>query len=137
MPKSSETNNPVATSAVPQPSDAPGAKTAAIKAVLDAYPDKMPKELAEMMRAEGWNITAQSISVVKSKLRAKPKRRAKPKAKAPVAAAPSVETPAAKPVKTADAISFDSLKKAKELAAQLGGIKEAKAAVAALSELLD
>jgi hypothetical protein len=39
--------------------------------------------------------------------------------------------------KAADAVSLDSLKKAKELATQLGGIKQAKAAIAALAELVD
>ncbi len=137
MPKTPETTNPVASSAIPQPSNAPGAKTAAIKAVLAAFPSTMPKELAQMMQAEGWDISAQSISVVKSKLKKKPKRRATPRTKAPAATTPSTATVAATPPKAADAISFDSLKKAKDLAAQLGGIKEAKAAVAALSELLD
>ncbi len=146
MPRRPKTSNPVATSAAAESAKPQGSKTAAIRAALDAHPDKMPKELAEVMKAEGWNISPQSISVVKSKLKAKPKRKARPKAAAstaaattaaPTAAAPTTEKAVSTPPKAADAVSFDSLKKAKDLAAQLGGIKEAKAAVAALSELLD
>ncbi len=142
MPRRPKTSNPVATSAAAESAKPQGSKTAAIRAALDAHPDKMPKELAEVMKAEGWDILPQSISVVKSKLKAKPKRKARPKAAASTAAASTAAAPTAEkavstPPKAADAVSFDSLKKAKDLAAQLGGIKEAKAAVAALSELLD
>lgn len=136
MPRRPKKDNPVATSAATESAKPLGSKTAAIKAALAAHPDKMPKELAEVMQADGWNISPQSISVVKSKLKAKPKRKARPRA-ATTAAAPTAKKTLSTPPKAADAISFDSLKKAKDLAAQLGGIKEAKAAVAALSELLD
>ncbi len=111
-------------------------KTAVIIAALQAHPDKMPKELAELLQAEGWDINAQRISVVKSKLKDRNKRktRRKPTTKtAPVEA----QAAAATVVKTDDAISFDSLKKAKQMAEQLGGIKQAKAAIAALAELVD
>lgn len=141
MPRRPKTSNPAATSAAAESAKPLGSKTAAIRAALDAHPDKMPKELAQVMQADGWNISPQSISVVKSKLKAKPKRKARPKAAASTAAAstaaPTAEKAVSTPPKAADAVSFDSLKKAKDLAAQLGGIKEAKAAVAALSELLD
>jgi hypothetical protein len=104
-----------------------GSKTATIVAALQAHPDKMPKEIAEILKGEGWNIKPQTISVVKSNLKSKKGRKAAPKAAAKKAPAP----------KAADAVSLDSLKKAKELAQQLGGIKQAKAAVAALAELVD
>jgi hypothetical protein len=138
MPRRPKTTDPLASSPATESAKPLGSKTAAIKAALAAHPDKMPKELAQVMQADGWDITPQSISVVKSKLKTKPKRKARSKA-APTAstAAPTTEAVVSKPPKAADTISFDSLKKAKDLAAQLGGIKEAKAAVAALSELLD
>ena len=111
-------------------------KTAVIIAALQAHPDKMPKELAELLQAEGWDINAQRISVVKSKLKDRNKRktRRKPTTKTAPVKAPAA---AAKAVKADDAISFDSLKKAKQMAEQLGGIKQAKAAIAALAELVD
>jgi hypothetical protein len=104
-----------------------GSKTAIIVAALQAHPDKMPKEIAEILKGEGWNIKPQTISVVKSNLKSKKGRKAAPKAAAKKAPAP----------KATDAVSLDSLKKAKELAKQLGGIKPAKAAIAALAELVD
>jgi hypothetical protein len=67
------------------------------------------------------------VSTTKFNLKSKKGRKAAPKAAAKNAPAP----------KAADAVSLDSLKKAKELAKQLGGIKQAKAAIAALAELVD
>ncbi len=113
-------------------------KTAAIAAALQAHPDKMPKELAEIMKGEGWDIKPQTISVVKSKLKDRSKRKARRK---PTTEAAPVEAPAVAPVSATtmaeDGISFDSLKKAKQMAEQLGGIQQAKAAIAALAELVD
>jgi hypothetical protein len=106
-----------------------GTKTDAVRAALETHPDTPPKELAEMLQAEGWNVKGQYVSTVKAKMKegGKAKRvRTRPARKA---AAPAP--------KSSDTISLDSLKKAKELAAQLGGIEKAKAAMAALSELLD
>jgi hypothetical protein len=51
-----------------------------------------------------------------------------------VAAAPEA---AAGPVVPKDAVSLGLLQKAKKLAAQLGGIKEAKAAIDALAQIMD
>ena len=141
MPRSPKTAATAATqapdaTAATTPAKPTISKTAAIAAALQAHPDKMPKELAEIMKAEGWDINAQRISVVKSKLkdRSKQKARRKPTTKAaPAEAAAATATVA----KTEDGISFDSLKKAKQMAEQLGGIQQAKAAIAALAELVD
>jgi hypothetical protein len=81
-----------------------------------------------LLQAAGWDVKAQYVSAIKSKLKAQRKTKRAASAAAPKGA------PAPKAV---DAISLGSLKKAKELAAQLGGIKQAKAAIAALAELLD
>ena len=105
-----------------------GSKTAAIKAALKANRDKLPKELAELMNAEGWDVTAQRISVVKSALKARKKTKK--------AAAPAPE-PEAGPVVPKDAVSVGLLVKAKKLAAQFGSIEEAKNALNALAQLLD
>ena len=110
------------------PGEPKGTKTAAVKAALRAHRDKQPKEIAELLQAEGWDVKAQYVSTVKSKLSSgkKAKRAASPAEPKKAPAAP----------KAGDAISLDALKKAKELAAQLGGVNNAKAALAALSELL-
>ncbi len=104
-----------------------GSKTAAIKAALKANRDKLPKEIAELMNAEGWDVTAQRISVVKSAMKAKKKAKK---------AAPAA-TPEAGPVVPKDAVSVGLLVKAKKLVKELGGVTEAKAALNALAQLLD
>jgi hypothetical protein len=58
------------------------------------------------------------------------------KAKKRKKAAPAPAAEAA-PVVPKDAVSIGLLQRAKKLAAQLGGIKEAKAAIDALSQLMD
>jgi hypothetical protein len=104
-------------------------KTHAVRAALETNPDMPPKEIADMLQAQGWDVKGQYVSTVKAKMKegGTPKKAAARPARKAAAHAP----------KSADAISLDSLKKAKELAAQLGGIEKAKAAIAALSDLLD
>ena len=106
-----------------------GSKTAAIRAALKAHPKKLPKEIAELLNAEGWDVKPQSISVVKSAMKAK-KKKAKN-----AAAAPASE--AAGPVVPKDAVSVGLLVKAKKLVQELGGVKEAKTALNALAQLMD
>ena len=129
-PKTTETEPEVVetTQAEPAPEAPRGSKTAAIKAALKANPKKLPKEIAELMNAEGWDVTAQRISVVKSALKAKKKTKK--------AAAPAPE-PEAGPVVPKDAVSVGLLVKAKKLVKELGGVTEAKAALNALAQLLD
>jgi hypothetical protein len=104
-----------------------GSKTAAIKAALRANRDKLPKELAELMNAQGWDVTAQRISVVKSAMKAEKKAKK---------AAPAPEPEVAFEVPK-DAVSIGLLVKAKKLVKELGGVQEAKAALNALAQLLD
>ena len=128
MPRKPKTTEPeaVETKPVEAAPEAPrGSKTAAIKAALKANREKLPKEIAELMNAEGWDVKAQRISVVKSALKAKKKKAAPP------------PTPEAGPVVPKDAVSVGLLVKAKKLVAQFGSIEEAKAALNALAQLLD
>ena len=133
MPKKAKNAKPEAEAAETKPVEASpeapkGSKTAAVKKALKANPKKGPKEIAELLQAEGWDIKAQLVSVVKSAMKAKRK-----KAKA----APAAEEAAAAPVVPKDAVSVGLLVKAKKLAAQFASISEAKAALAALSQLMD
>ena len=146
MPREPKTTKPVIPSATTSLGEPPITKTAAIAAALQAHPDKMPIEIAEIMKAEGWNVNSQAIRVVKSKLKQRNERKSQQK---PAAKTAPVKTAAVKtaPVKlmqpapaaawAEDDISFDSLIKAKRMAEQLGGIQQAKAAMAALAELVD
>ena len=105
-----------------------GSKTAAIKQALIANPTKSPKEIAEMVTEQGFETTANYVSGVKAKIGGKKRKKAAPAAAAEAAAGPVVPK---------DAVSIGLLQKAKKLAAQLGGIKEAKAAIDALAQIFD
>ena len=110
----------------PAPAKQPhGAKTAAIKQALIANPTKSPTEIAEMVTEQGFETTANYVSGVKAKFGGKKK------------AAPAPATKAAAPALPKDAVSLALLQKAKKLAAQFGSIKEAKAAIDALAQILD
>ncbi len=126
MPRKPRTSEPE-----PKPADATkeqpkGTKSGAIRAALKAHSEKGPTEIAELLNAQGWDVTAQRVSVVKSALKAK--KKAKKAEPAPQPAA--VELPK-------DAVSIGLLCKAKKLVQELGGIKEAKTALNALAQLLD
>lgn len=129
MPRKSKSTEPETKPVEAAPAAARGSKTAAVKAALKVHPTKGPKEIAELLQAEGWDIKAQLVSVVKSAQKAKKK-----KAKAAPTPAPAAE---AAPVVATDAVSLALLQRAKKLAAQLGGIKEAKTAIDALAQILD
>lgn len=104
----------------------PGVKTQAVREALGDNPRKSPKELSEMLREQGVEASAAYISKIKSRMKGKKRKK--------TAAAPAAE---AGPVVAKDAVSVALLCKAKKLAAELGGIKEAKAALAALAQLMD
>jgi hypothetical protein len=132
MPKKAKTTKPKAEATETKPVEAApeapqGSRTAAVKAALKANPKKGPKEIAGLLQAEGWDIKAQLVSVVKSAMKAK--KKAMKAAPAPV--------PEAAPAVPKDAVSVGLLVKAKKLAAQFSSIKEAKDALAALSQLMD
>ena len=129
MPKKAKATEPEAKPVEATKEQPKGSKTAAVKKALKANPTKGPKEISELLQAEGWDIKAQLVGVVKSAMKAKRK-----KAKAAPAPAPEV---AAAPAVPKDAVSVGLLVKAKKLAAQFSSIKEANDALAALSQLMD
>jgi hypothetical protein len=106
-----------------------GERSKAIKKALKANKDKSPKEIAELVTASGITTLAWQVSNVKSILANKKKVKATP------APAPAAE--AAAPAVAKDAVSLALLQKAKKLASQFGSIKEAKAAIDALAQILD
>ena len=128
MPRKSKADIPETTAPEATPEAPRGAKTAVVKEAVKAHRKKSPKEIAELLKAQGVEVTAAYVSNIKFQLGIKGKRNAKAAAPAPEAAAPAVPK---------DAISLGLLQKAKRLAAQFSSIKEAKAALAALAQLLD
>ena len=110
-------------------SRAPGAKTLAIRQALSDNPGKPLKEVSAKLKEQGFDASAAYISKIKSRMQGKGKKRKK-------AAAPAPEAAAA-PAMPKDAVSLGLLQKAKKLAAQFSSIKEAKAAIDALAQLMD
>ena len=128
MPKKAKATEPEA-KPVEAAAEAParGTKTAVIKAALKANPKKGPTEIAELLKADGWDVKPQNVSVVKSAMKSKKKGK-----KAAPAAAPEVA-----PALPKDAVSVGLLVKAKKLVQELGGVKQAKTALNALAQLMD
>ncbi|MCU0979622.1 MAG: hypothetical protein MUF25_10710 [Pirellulaceae bacterium] len=117
------------TEATPEADQPKATKAQAIRDALAADPKGMPKDVAAKLSIEGWNVTANEVSQAKYVLKAKKKVKKKAAAKT-VEAAPAAAVPA-------DLVSVAALQKAKKLIQELGGVKEAKQALAALSQLLD
>jgi hypothetical protein len=110
-------------------------KAQAIRDALAVDPNAMPKDLAEKLSAEGLNVTAKDVSQAKFLIgKAKTKRGKKAVSKAAKEAPAAAASTAAVP---ADLVSVAALQKAKKLVQELGGVKEAKHALAPLGQLLD
>jgi hypothetical protein len=106
-------------------------KAQAIRDALAADPKGMPKDIADKLTAAGVNVSANEVSQMKYQLKVAKKKKRQQKAAAKTAeAAPAAAVPA-------DLVSVAALQKAKKLIQELGGVKEAKQALAALSQLLD
>jgi hypothetical protein len=111
-------------------------KTEAIRAALAKDPGAMPKALAEKLSSEGFDVKPQHVSTIKNLLKKEaeggvPRTPGKPGRKP--RAVPAVA--AAKPQSRGGDLTFESLRKAKELSAQLGGVEKAREALDALTQL--
>lgn len=118
--------------ATPEADQPKATKAQAIRDALAADPRGMPKDVAAKLSIEGWNVTANEVSQAKYQLKVAKKKKRQQKA----AAKPAEAVPGAAAV-PADMVSVASLQKAKKLIQELGGVKEAKQALAALAQLLD
>jgi hypothetical protein len=104
-------------------------KTKAVRDYLKQNPGALPVAVSEALKAQGVDVNPKYVSNVKFKLGIK-KRRTKAVAKGEGA------TPAAAVAPT-DMISVAALQKAKKLVQEIGGVQQAKQALAALGQLLD
>jgi len=120
------------TEATPETEQPKVTKAQAIRDALAADPKGMPKDIADKLTAAGVNVSANEVSQMKYQLKVAKKKKGQKKAAAKTAEA--VPGAAAVP---ADLVSVAALQKAKKLIQELGGVKEAKQALAALSQLLD
>ncbi len=116
-------------------------KSAAIRAYYDNHPNAKPVEVVEAMKAEGIDVSGQFVSTIRSKQlnpSGKPTKRRKP-------GRPKAATKRAAPAKrgrpakesTADTkVSIEQLVQAKEMVDALGGIKQARKTLDALSQIV-
>jgi hypothetical protein len=109
-------------------------KAQAIRDALAVDPNAMPKDLADKLSEEGWNVKAKDVSQAKFLLGKTKQKSGKKAGSKPVKAAAAAASAADAP---ADLVSVAALQKAKKLIQELGGVKEAKQALAALAQLLD
>jgi len=115
---------------VPETEQPKSTKAQAIRDALALNPKGMPKDIADTLSAEGWNVSAKEVSQAKFLLKGKKKKGRTKAAPKSAEATPAAAAPA-------DLVSVSALQKAKKLIQELGGVKEAKQALAALSQLLD
>ncbi|MHB1036174.1 MAG: hypothetical protein ACYC35_18045 [Pirellulales bacterium] len=101
-------------------------KSQAIRDYLDLHPGAGPKEVVAELAKKRVKVTRVLVSIVKS--RAGKQKRTPKKAARPAASRVAPRT-------ADDVISLASLKAAKKLADQLGGIQAAKQALDALAQL--
>ena len=104
-------------------------KSQAVRDYLKQHRGALPVAVSEALKAQGVDVDPKYVSNIKFKLGIK-KQRKKAVAKGEEA------TPAADAAPT-DMISVAALQKAKKLVQEIGGVQQAKQALAALGQLLD
>jgi len=113
----------------------PKTKAQIIREAIEADSKAMPKAIADRLTAEGLSVTANEVSQAKYLMKVAKKKRGPKAASRRAAKAEAVSVSAAAPA--GDMVSVAALQKAKKLIQELGGVKEAKQALAALAQLLD
>ncbi|MEM0926392.1 MAG: hypothetical protein AAGJ83_10180 [Planctomycetota bacterium] len=109
-------------------------KSQAIRDYMNANPSVKPKGVAEALKAKGYDVTPNYVSMIKFQSKnksTKTKRRGR--------TAGTTRKPAAakKATSASDSVSLDSLIKVKEVVRAIGSIEEAKSALEALEKLSD
>ena len=100
-----------------------------IRDYCSANPDQGPKVVAEALKAQGYeNVSPGYVSTIKSLAKSKGKKKQKKAGKIGRPKAAANESKSA-------ALSLDTLLQAKKLAAQMGGVAKAQAALEALAKL--
>ncbi|MCM2374026.1 hypothetical protein [Aporhodopirellula aestuarii] len=110
-------------------------KSQAIRDYYAANPKAKPMEVAEAMKAQGINVTAQFVSTVKSNSKKSKTTRGRASAKKSVAKKPAKR--ATRASKATSEVSLDSLLNAKKLVEEMGGVEGARNALSVLEQLMD
>lgn len=114
-------------------------KSQMIRDYMKENPQAKPLEVATAMQEQGFQVTAQFVSTVKSNAKKSTKtgRRGRPagSTKKPAAKATGGAKAATK-VKSSE-VTLDSLLNAKKLVQEMGGIEQARSALTVLEQLTD
>ena len=102
----------------------PPGKAAAIRSFMKDNPTAGPQAVAEALKEKGYDCTPGYVSTIKSLAKKRSRKGPRKAREAKADAAPVLE-----------GLSISLLVQAKKLAAQLGGVAQAKAAIDALSKL--
>lgn len=113
-------------------------KSQEIRDYYSANPKAKPLQVVAAMKAKGIEVNAQFVSTVKSNAKKKsPRATASTKTAVSAKKSSVSKRPGRKPATTGSVVTFDSLIKAKALIAEMGGVEEARNAIAAYEELVD
>lgn len=105
-----------------------------IREYLALHPEEGPKAIREGLKNQGYTVTPALINRVKYGTGTSGKKRRKKRSgRPPMARAAAASAPAR--ASESDMLSLDSLVQAKKLAEALGGVANARAALAALAKL--
>jgi hypothetical protein len=104
-------------------------KSAKIRAYVAKHPKKGNTAVASALRKSGLDVTPQYVGTVKAN--------AKKQGSAKTSKVSRPASKKARPRKSSDLVSMGSLKQAKDLVSEAGGVSEAKAAIDALAKLID
>lgn len=108
-------------------------KTRAVKDYQAAHPNAGPTEISTALKEQGIEVTPTYVSGIRVKL--KVKKQQKKAARQVTLATPAAAVAVAQVAD--DSVSLESLRKAKALVRELGGVDQARQALKALSVLLD
>ncbi|EMI56532.1 hypothetical protein [Rhodopirellula sallentina] len=109
-------------------------KSQAIRDYCSANPKAKPLEVAEAMKAQGIDVTAQFVSTVKSNSKKSKTTRGR---KAVSKKAVKKATRRGPRTSAASEVSLDSLLNAKKLVEEMGGVEDARNALSVLEQLMD
>jgi hypothetical protein len=107
-------------------------KSQAIRDCKKAHPSHKPAAIANALRSNGIDVSAQFVSTILSNSKKRKKIRKPGRPKGSVAGGKKVGS--RNP--SHDDVSFESLLKVKQIVIELGGIPQAKAALRALEQLM-
>ena len=120
-------------------------KSKAIRDYYNAHPTAKPKEVAEALSKEGITVTPAFVSTIRSTSKKKKvSKRGRPSTRQ--SARPSTRPSARRggrpsttrrAVSSPDEVSIDSLLKVKRIVDEMGGVEDARNALAALEKLRD